>query len=186
MGEIRSHAKFQVSSFNILKWQPLFVNQSWHWDSHLKWPESGIFDLAPFIGIKNALQNGITLRVLDFRKYVKRLDGNWWNDNFLKVAVFDTFKCIFHKFFTIGDSRGWGKFYFCLGIDRCPWKKEELLQTFIRRRRLVTFMYYIYIYIWIQLGYDSQAKKDKKIFWNCCMSARQINIFNNLSFISTF
>ena len=28
MGEIRSHAKFQVSSFNILEWQPLFVNQS--------------------------------------------------------------------------------------------------------------------------------------------------------------
>ena len=77
MGKIRSHAKFQVSSFNILKWQPLFVNQSWHWESHLKWPESGTFDLAPFIGIKNALQNGITLGVLDFRKYVKRLDGNW-------------------------------------------------------------------------------------------------------------
>ena len=77
MGKIRSHAKFQVSSFNILKWQPLFVNQSWHWESHLKWPESGIFDLVPFIGIKNALQNGITLGVLDFRNYVKRLDGNW-------------------------------------------------------------------------------------------------------------
>ena len=61
MGKIRSHAKFQVSSFNILKRQPLFVNQSWHWESHLKWPESGTFDLAPFIGIKNALQNGITL-----------------------------------------------------------------------------------------------------------------------------
>ena len=76
MGKIRSHAKFQVSSFNILKWQPLFVNQSWHWESHLKWPESGTFDLAPFIGIKNALQNGITLGVLDFRKYVKRLDEN--------------------------------------------------------------------------------------------------------------
>ena len=27
MGKIRSYAKFQVSSFNILKWQPLFVNQ---------------------------------------------------------------------------------------------------------------------------------------------------------------
>ena len=80
------------------------------------------------------------------------------------MAVFDTFKCIFHKFFTIGDSKGWG-FYFCLGIDRWPWNKEELLQTFIRRRRLVPLdMYYIYIDIWIQLGYDSQAKKDKKIF----------------------
>ena len=77
MGKIRSHAKFQVSSFNILKWQPLFVNQSWHWESHLKWPESGTFDLAPYIGIKNALQNGITLGVFDFRKYVERLDGNW-------------------------------------------------------------------------------------------------------------
>ena len=77
MGKIRSHAKFQVSSFNILKWQPLFVNQSWQWESHLKWPESGIFHLVPFIGIKNGLQNGITLGVLDYRKYVKRLDGNW-------------------------------------------------------------------------------------------------------------
>ena len=47
IGEIRAHAKFQVPSF-----------------------------IAPFIGIKNALQNGITLGVLDFRKYVKRLDEN--------------------------------------------------------------------------------------------------------------
>ena len=39
-------------------------------------PESGTFDLAPFIGIKNALQKSITLGVLDFRMYVKRLDGN--------------------------------------------------------------------------------------------------------------
>ena len=37
---------------------------------------SHTFDLAPFIGIKNALQNGITIGFLDFRKYVKRLDGN--------------------------------------------------------------------------------------------------------------
>ena len=77
IGEIRSHAKFQVSSFKDLAWPPLFVNQSWHWESHLKWPESGTFDLAPFIGIKNALQNGIILGVLNFRKYVKRMDGNW-------------------------------------------------------------------------------------------------------------
>ena len=28
IGEIRSHAKFQVSSFNDLAWPPLFVNQS--------------------------------------------------------------------------------------------------------------------------------------------------------------
>ena len=71
--DTRSHTKFQVSSLNILKWRPLLVNQSWHWRSHLKWLESGTFDLAPFIGIKNALQNGITLGVLDFRKYNKRL-----------------------------------------------------------------------------------------------------------------
>ena len=77
IGEIWSHAKFQVSSFNDLAWPPLFVNQSWHWESHLKWPESGTFDLAPFIGIKNALQNGITLGVLAFRKYLKRLEENW-------------------------------------------------------------------------------------------------------------
>ena len=37
---------------------------------------SHTFDLAPFIGNKNALQNGITIGFLDFRKYVKRLDGN--------------------------------------------------------------------------------------------------------------
>ena len=73
MGDTRSHTKFQVSSLNILEWRPLFVNWSWHWRSHLKWPERGTFDLAPFMGIKNALQNGITLGVLDFRKYVKRL-----------------------------------------------------------------------------------------------------------------
>ena len=73
MGDTRSHTKFQVSSLNILEWRPLFVNWSWHWRSHLKWPERGTFDLAPFKGIKNALQNGITLGVLDFRKYVKRL-----------------------------------------------------------------------------------------------------------------
>ena len=79
ISEIRSHAKFQVSSFKDLTWPPLFVNQSWHWESHLKRPESGTFDLAPFIGIKNALQNGITLRVLAFRKYLKRLVENWWN-----------------------------------------------------------------------------------------------------------
>ena len=77
IGEIRSHAKFQVSSFKDLAWPPLFVNQSWHWESHLKWPERGTFDLAPFIGIKNGLQSGITLGVLPFRKYVQRLDGNW-------------------------------------------------------------------------------------------------------------
>ena len=28
LGKIRSNAKFQVSSFNIVKWQPLFVNKS--------------------------------------------------------------------------------------------------------------------------------------------------------------
>ena len=28
IGEIRSHAKFQVSSFKDLTWPPLFVNQS--------------------------------------------------------------------------------------------------------------------------------------------------------------
>ena len=77
IGEIRSHAKFQVSSFKDLSWPPLFVNQSWHQESHLKWPESGTFDLAPFIGIKNALQNGITLGVLAYRKYLKRLEENW-------------------------------------------------------------------------------------------------------------
>ena len=49
--EIRSHAKFQVSSFKDLSWPPLFVNQSWHWESHLKWPGSGTFDLSPFIEI---------------------------------------------------------------------------------------------------------------------------------------
>ena len=77
MGKIRSHAKFQVSSSKDLTWPPLFVNQSWHWESHLKWPESGTFDLVPFIGIKNALQNGITLGFLAFRKYLKRLKENW-------------------------------------------------------------------------------------------------------------
>ena len=77
MGKIRFYAKFQVSSFNILEWQPLFVNQSLHWESHLKWPESGTFDFAPFIGIKNVLQNGIKLGVLDFRKYVKSVIPFW-------------------------------------------------------------------------------------------------------------
>ena len=77
IGEIRSHTKFQVSSLNILEWQPHFVNQPLDWESHLKWPESGTFDLAPFICIKNALHNGITLGVLAFRKYLKRLEENW-------------------------------------------------------------------------------------------------------------
>ena len=27
----------------------------------------------------------------------------------MEVAVYDTFKCFIHKFFTIRDSRGWGK-----------------------------------------------------------------------------
>ena len=55
IGDTRFHTKFQVSSLNILEWPPLFVNQSWHWESHLKWPESETFNLSTFIGIKNAL-----------------------------------------------------------------------------------------------------------------------------------
>ena len=78
-------------------------------EGHLKWPEKWSNDIATLQYIKIAFWNGITLGVLDFRKYVKRLDENCYNDNFLKVAVFDTFKCFIHKFLTIRDSRGWGK-----------------------------------------------------------------------------
>ena len=44
--------------------------------STAKWPESWTFDLVTLKGIKNALQNGITLGVLDFWKYIKRMDEN--------------------------------------------------------------------------------------------------------------
>ena len=80
-----------------------------HQESHLKWLESWSFDLVTLKCIKNALRNGMTLGVLDFGMYVKRLYENCWNNNFLNVAVFDTFKGFIHKFFTIRDSRGQGK-----------------------------------------------------------------------------
>ena len=40
IGDTRSHTKFQVSDLNILMWRSLFVNQSWHWESHMRWPKS--------------------------------------------------------------------------------------------------------------------------------------------------
>ena len=41
-----------------------------HQESHLKWPESWTFEFATLKGVKYALQNGITLVVLDFWKYI--------------------------------------------------------------------------------------------------------------------
>ena len=45
-------------------------------EGHLKWPEKWSIDIATLEYIKIAFWNGITLGVLDFKKYVKRLDEN--------------------------------------------------------------------------------------------------------------
>ena len=47
-----------------------------HQECHLKWPESWTFELVTLKGIKNTLQSGITVGVLDFWKYVKRVAEN--------------------------------------------------------------------------------------------------------------